>query len=219
MKSPFQGWGIYDGSTIEPLHYDSLKKYALTEAKKLGGNIICVSDYHNLFFSPYFCSRLNVQIYHLKDVYYKELKLRIDSLKKAYNESIKNKVLVHIKNCISHQVKVTDIYFNDSLIYHYRKNDKKFNRTNKYLDFEFSHEGKLLVKSTIKPKLLSKLNDEIYYKKDTSLNLVRGKEYFICTYNYYYLIRQNSKRLRGIAMEIPFIKQINKDAYENDLRK
>ena len=104
IKAPFQKLN----------EYEDMVKYAKYEAGKLGGNVIKVTDYHGLFGTTYLKQAIFTTVYKINEPTLSIFKKQLDSVKNAYDDSIKKIAIVHLKD-LDDQGK-RPIYFNDTLI-------------------------------------------------------------------------------------------------------
>jgi|GEM_PF-3224874 len=198
IKSPFQGW-----LSGEP-HYTRLLTYAKNEAKKTGGNVIKVTDYHNYLTTKYFSSKLTANIYSFKDSVLLANKIKADPLNIAHKNSIKNICTIHLKNICTHyggRWSNDELFFNDSSVCHFRSEDGS--KKSYSLNLIFEKDG------ILSSKLIT--NADKYEK----VNLKLGEEYYIIIYNPKRESNAKSSSF-GINTEKVYFGLVSKDVFENE---
>jgi hypothetical protein len=112
VRTPFQGTG-FKGD-----HLTGLKSYAIGEGNKLGGNVIKITHFHNLFISKYLSSRFTCKIYHFDDSSLADLKNEKENSERRFSDSIKNVCIVHIQDYCHLGIpgRTDKFYLNDQLI-------------------------------------------------------------------------------------------------------
>lgn len=146
--------------------YLRLLEYAKNEAKKQGGNVIKVEYYQGLAGGGmHLRSLLKVKIFYLSRNSLAAVKSQIDSIQRAYNDSIKTISIVNIRNYNEAPGKAA-IFFNDSLVAKIR--GRGFDGLNKKRPwkFVFPKAGALKIVN-LEKNSMEKINIEI------------GKEYYI----------------------------------------
>jgi hypothetical protein len=129
-------------------HYLKLKNLALRECKRLGGNVLVIKDFHNLYTSSHSSSDILVDVYDVSEIDLIDLKNQKSAARLAHSDSLKSKSTVHLQLIGRPIASLFDVFFNNKLQYSTRSSVTSFTFKNNVYTFSWPKPGEFSVKSS-----------------------------------------------------------------------